>query len=485
MLKKILFDKNNLNPFLVQCIIYLVAFCALFFSNYSYLDDMSRAVEGYQGWQDYSRYSSMILSTLIHGGTFLGDISPLPQLIAVLELAIAGTIVVRVFSNKETTTIWGIIAVLPLGLCPFFLECMSFKFDAPYMALSILASIVPLCFTTNMKKYFLISFASLIVMNTSYQAASGIYPMFAITFGLYMWTNGSNAKECLRFICVSAIAYCAAMFCFYFLLYHPISSGYASSSLPAFDALFSTVLSNLKGYYKIVLTRFEPLWLFLICITILSSLIILTIKSKQNRFRTLIVLILSGAIIALLVFGLYPLLEKPLFAARAMVGVGAFLTIISIPIGLFPRFYITKIVSLCLAWVFLSFALLYGNALYSQAEWTDFRISNTINTLDEISSFSNESEKEIQIQGTTGYAPSIKKQVDNHPMLNMLIYTTYDQWTPWGYYGISTYYGLNHIKWIPYKKGGTDFSNLDLPLLKDTIYQSVYGDGVHFLIRLK
>lgn len=39
-----------------------------------------------------------------------------------------------------------IAAVVPLGLSPWFLECFSYKFDSPYMALSVLASVIPFIF---------------------------------------------------------------------------------------------------------------------------------------------------------------------------------------------------------------------------------------------------------------------------------------------------------------------------------------------------
>lgn len=45
------------------------------------------------------------------------------------------------------------IAVVPLGICPYFLECLSYQYDAPYVALSVLLCVV-ICYNQAMKIAF-------------------------------------------------------------------------------------------------------------------------------------------------------------------------------------------------------------------------------------------------------------------------------------------------------------------------------------------
>jgi len=90
---------------------------------------------GYRGWQDFYRWINTYLSIFIHAERRITDISPVPQLIAVCILSISSISLIYILSGKKEFNIFAIIAAVPLGLSPFFLECLSYKFDAPCMAL--------------------------------------------------------------------------------------------------------------------------------------------------------------------------------------------------------------------------------------------------------------------------------------------------------------------------------------------------------------
>lgn len=181
-------NKSVKKIFLAVCVIYTMGMCAIFRANYNYMDDMGRVAWGYQGWNDFSRILSSILSVFIHAGSYLTDISPLPQMIAIVILAASGVLLLRIIYDRSQFSVWELIALVPFGLNPYFLECLSYKYDAPYMALSVMGSILPLCF--RRKKWCTYVCASIIgslVVCTTYQAATGIFPMLVIVLALRMW----------------------------------------------------------------------------------------------------------------------------------------------------------------------------------------------------------------------------------------------------------------------------------------------------------
>ena len=107
MLRK--FVKENrflVRPFLVLSIIYMVGILAIILAGVHYADDVARTNYGYAGWSGFSRYLSTFLSHGLHAGEYLSNIAPLPQIIAVMILAVAGILMVVAISGKEIFKLW-------------------------------------------------------------------------------------------------------------------------------------------------------------------------------------------------------------------------------------------------------------------------------------------------------------------------------------------------------------------------------------------
>ena len=186
--------RSFVKPGLVMFGVYLLGILTIIRADFSYLDDLGRSSDGSRGWYYWSRYVSEFSSILVHGDTNLTDISPLPQLLAILILSISSVLLVYVIGNRKIT-LMRLFASIPLGLSPYFLECLSFRFDAPYMALSILASIVPFLFITRKKAFLVCSAVSLLIMCMTYQAASGIYVLIVIILGFRDWISREKADK--------------------------------------------------------------------------------------------------------------------------------------------------------------------------------------------------------------------------------------------------------------------------------------------------
>ena len=90
-------------PLLILTVLYLLAYSSILLTNFNYIDDMGRVALGYAGWENFSRYTSVFLAYFIHADTYLADISPLPQIIATIEIALASVIVLFVITGKRNT----------------------------------------------------------------------------------------------------------------------------------------------------------------------------------------------------------------------------------------------------------------------------------------------------------------------------------------------------------------------------------------------
>ncbi|ELY2080824.1 glucosyltransferase domain-containing protein, partial [Campylobacter fetus] len=136
--------------------LYFTGYFALIVNNVNYGDDYHRATYGDFGFQIWSRFSSEFLSKIFHISLNRNvEISPLLQIIAIAILSIGSMILVKTILKKYN--FWGLAASLPLGLSPFFLENMSFKFDSVFMAISLVSPIIPFLFLKNKIAFFIIS----------------------------------------------------------------------------------------------------------------------------------------------------------------------------------------------------------------------------------------------------------------------------------------------------------------------------------------
>ena len=66
-------------------------------------------------------------------------------------------------------------------------------------------------------------------------------------------------------------------------------------------------------------------------------------------------------------------------------------------------------------------------------------------------------------------------------VLKRLVPITFKETWIWGLKGFYDYYGLKNIK----RDSSVDLTSYDLPLLKDSMYHTIYSDGTNVLISLK
>lgn len=470
--------------FVILLGIYLVAFCSVFRANFAYWDDIGRTYAGYHGWLDWSRYGTEILATFVHAGWHLTDISPLPQLIACAVMAIAGILLLDIFCDGKKIGVFSVIAASLTALAPYFLGMISYKFDSPYMALSFLVCIIPFLFRKKpMGIYMVVSVACLIMMCATYQASSGIYPMIVLFLVMQDIIAGEKVKKCLQFIGISVVCYIVALgFFWLFLMRDNGLSMVAFSKLPSFAA------NRYITYYKIILHDFSKIWLILLAALAVVFLYAVYRSAVINKFAALglgIAAVFAGSALC---FGANLFISREAFDARNMYGFNFLITMLAVFISFHAKHWVFQMVYAALAWAFAVFSLTYGNALALQQDYRDFRLGLLVGDLNDLEIMKSDEVKEVRIVGDIGYAPVIENMAKEYPILmresfidsgDGFICSGLGEGIWGGYY---FYHYLN----IPDIENASDNEEYQsIPIIKDTMYHTIRGQGDRIVIELK
>jgi hypothetical protein len=456
-------------------------------ANFNYIDDVGRVAWGYAGWENFSRYTSNFLAGIVHTSyDYLGDISPFAQVVACFEMGLASCVVLYLLTGTTRFTVWMYVSAVPMALSPYFLECLSYKFDSPYMALSVLASVAPLLLRRRGGlPYFLAVVAGELVVCTTYQAATGVLPMLVILLALKDWLGGAPAKDAVRPAVFSAVAWAAGVVVFRLFIMQEVDT-YVSNGLPPLLELPGVVAGNYSKYLSYVGSDFRTIWKVLLACIAASFLAAAASGTGRNRLAAAVVAAAALALMAALCFGLYPALSSPLYEPRAMYGFGVLVGLACMYVCSRAGLLLGKLAVAALCWCFFAFALVYGNALSVQDEWTDFRAAQVLGALDGIPEFAGDSAKTVQMSGKIDLAPAIQNELDTYPLLSRLVPILLGDGWVWGVSGIQNYYGASqHGVTFSYEQ---DWSPDDegFSLVSEGMYQDVYGDGEsHYIVVLK
>jgi len=469
-----------LKPVLIMFGVYLLGILSIIRADFSYMDDLARAVVGFQRWFSNSRYLEYA-ATFVHGDFHLTDISPVPQLLAVLIMSIGSVFLVYVIGNKKITVV-RLLASIPLGLFPYFLECLTFKIDAPYMALSVLASVVPFLFVARKKAFFFISVVSLLVMLMTYQSASGIYLLIVIVLSFQNWNSRRQSnKEILSFLWIAVLAFCFALLFYKYCLMIP----FGHLEMYPVSQLISGALINIKNYIITINHDLGIIWKAGIVLVLLFFITKSMAQSSRNKIVSLCVSILTVSVLFIFSFGIFLVLTEPSYNPRSIFGFGVFLAIICV--------YVVSdikkpaiVVVLALNWCLFTFAFSYGNALADQKRYADFRISLLLHDLSVLYPNRNVDEMIIHLNNSIDFAPTIRNISKNNPVIERLVPKRLGTkpgiiWDDYYYRVYFNYYTLNK-SWDNYL---FDLNALDLPVVLDSYYHTIQSDGEHVLVTLK
>ncbi len=480
--------KNIKTIFIILFALYLLSYGAIMLADVPFGDDMQRIVEGESNYNVFSRHLSDLLSIFIHSNTFAVDVSPFPQIVATLIMTVASLIVVINFTDKNKISFANIFAVLPMGLTPFFLECISYKYDSPYMAISILASVMPTLFIAcNPYLYIFTIILGVIISCSTYQAMLGIFPVMIILLVFTKWNIGEKFKEIFKFILTSAASYLAGILIYKVFIVSPYdieaaSFNYVTPEIFSLKDLPAGVFSNLKHFIGNIINYLDPKWLILISVIFASFIVLSCINSKRNKITSSIVCILALCAAICFCFGIYIFMIRPGFSLRSMPGFGAVIAIIAVICSNFDKAKLTKAVTFCFTWSLIVFCFAFGNLLQEQARNIDFRLTlacSDLNSIDEINTDKISNIEVKNISKIQSYVFERNLQFNNNSM--QILTNSY-----WSSVYFNNFFGIKNRFTIGYNstsEGCDDISKYEV--VKDTYYHTIYMYEDNIIIFLK
>ncbi len=421
------FKKENFyKAFSFVFVVYLLGYLALFRANVDYIDDLRRSVDGNPGWSHFSRYTSTFLSKFFNFSSHITDISPLSQMIALFFVSLASLVLVHVFAKK--------VSYLPLfvstgiGLSPFYLQCMSYKFDAPYMGLSLLASITPFLFAENKKVFFLVSMIALTLMYTTYQAGNGLFIVVAIFYVLKDYLDGINLKSIVTKVLLFASSFVVATLIYKVFLIREIDIYITSHTFPL-NKMLSGTLDNISSYFGVLYHSVADT--ILLKVFVVLHILFLLNTSLANRNidyrKTFIISILALATALALSFGLYSVLERIIFTPRSFYGMTGYMTILLLFIVTYKSHSsklqkFANVLTVLFICNLLAISTSYGNALKAQQDYSDFRIAMMLSDLNRMSN--GETDLTIHTNGRIGWSPVTESIKTAFPIMDKLVFQT-------------------------------------------------------------
>lgn len=464
--------------------IYWIGISALVRSNFYYVDDLKRTEIGKQGWDNFSRYLSNEISTMINMDSYAADISPLAQMIAIAIMAFTAVMILYIVNERTSVTLLEIVALVPFALNPYFMECLSYKFDAPSMAVSIFGGVFPLLFRKK-KTYLFVLMAAVgaLVTCTTYQPSTSVFPMLVVFLALRMFIQKVPMKEIIRFCAVSAIGYSLGVVYFYSFLLIPFNNTYVSSTIAPAEFFISNLILNYIRYLRAIKEDFNVIWTVLVALLTIAFFVSNVYASGKNKLLSVVFSGMALGFMGLMSFGLYPALLDPIFAGRALYGTCILISLMSICVVENQENAVIDLPCVLIAAAFFSFSFTYGNCLSVQKEYTNYRIMQAIDDLGDLGLLSEDEQVYIEVSGSIEYSPVLESTMANYPVLYRLIPINFAGDWEWGTYSFFHYYGLNNC--VPIKDYPGVYNTEEFEVLTDGIYHRISGADNLILIELK
>jgi len=403
-----------------------------------YNDDLKRALIGRAGWDSNGRPLTTLLMRMLQCYDHaMVDISPLPQIGAVAILAWAGVLLARRYSIGPS---WmAALAAFPLGAQPFYLENLSFKFDALSMSLAMLLAVLPILQLRDGRRAWWLGVLALFGSLCFYQPALNAYLVFVlvewVTMQLQRVPPSLLAKRLIgRFMQVGT-----AMLLYYLLVGTHISGWVKHSSerihgwrelplpLTHFVDFYDYVGSSFNGHWWMY---FGPLLVVLALFPVVIGICHALSFRPTSGTPVALLLCLAAVLtpLAALIAALGPmlLLRQPEIGPRVLMGLGAVLAgaLVVMQAALrqwhvSPKWAVAAACMLALGMCILASA--YGNAALAQKNYEDRIASSLADDLAQLRV--SRGVHAFLLDGTAGYSPVTAHVIEQLPLVRALVPT--------------------------------------------------------------
>lgn len=399
-----------------------------------YSDDVTRAITGFYGWDANGRHLAMLVMRLLQFNLrHLVDISPLPQIGAIAVLAATSVLMARRY-RIESPWLAALIA-FPLGAQPFFLENLSYRFDALGMSLALFTAWLPFMAAGTARKGWILGAIALFASLCFYQPALTAFLIFTLMELVVGQAQQRPPRELIRTL-AGRVAQCIVVMAAYQLLIAPTIEDWLkehSATIRGMGELW-VLKRNALDFYGYMAGAFNTHWLrwagpLLLVMATMPALLAFRYARQQRSRWGMVLWPAVGLLIPFLAtlsitLPMLPL-RNPVILPRVFMGVGALLCAGLICICCAMRAWGRShrwVMACATLWALgmASFAAVYGNSLGAQKALEE-RVASTLSN-DVATLAAEHSVHYILIDGSVGLAPVTERAAQEFPLIRTLIF---------------------------------------------------------------
>jgi len=180
-------------------IAYVLLLAVIGLQNVPFWDDSLRRLNGMTAWGPWDgRWGSEAIGRLLNSGTPIVDLGLTTFVVSAVVMAAASLVVVWALVGAQATWLTYVLA-LAFGLNPWILNALAFRFDGPFMALSVLLAVSAIFLYRARPWQAVVGYAlSAWAVANFFQSAIGIILTLLMTKLLIDWVQGRlSAPESL------------------------------------------------------------------------------------------------------------------------------------------------------------------------------------------------------------------------------------------------------------------------------------------------
>lgn len=296
-------------------ILYLAVLVNIGLVNFPYIDDITRQMSGVPNFgAHYSRWGSEIFSWIFQGSRHLTDQGITLFILSSLILTLTSSLALS-YVYKEKIP-WGaaIISVL-IGINPWFLECLSFRFDGPFMALSILFGFTAFYWWNKPKwQLFIASILSVFMLCNTYQSSSGVFIIVALTLAYKEILDGRKLVKVMHKLLISALGFILGMGIYLVeTKFNPnLSNRGETVQIASIGKMPQAIIQNIQAYYETITTDSAKIWLLMLGILIVVFAWYSLMNTRLNYLFTLAFATSYLVVGAILSYGVLLVFAHPL-----------------------------------------------------------------------------------------------------------------------------------------------------------------------------
>lgn len=408
------------------------------------MDDNGRAVDGYMRWTDDGRPLGDALFFVLNFGIPSTATILLNQAIAILFLGMAGSIVGAMFRAKPSALT--VASIIPLGGHPYFLENLSYLFDAPLMAAAVLLATGGAAATVILPQTAAIAFSVLLVLGAVniYQPAINVYGVLMCCFAGVLFA--ADVAAGIRLVIASCVVLVCSGVTYYFTSFRLVADPYLLQHAEfSYNDTVITGLYNLATYWKVVIndwkwTLFTPFYVLIVIFGVASAIV--SGQNSGRSQRSICACVTTVLIAIVLQFGVCIVLKNPVWDPRTFVSFGVVPCVLGLQIASFcqqGRVMVSRagrvicaIPILCLAYGLFVVSSTTGSAALGQKEFEASLISRIIGDAE---SLSGEGLDKVAIVGASMSSPILDNASRKFPVVARIVQNALrdgEHWW-WGY----------------------------------------------------